>query len=128
MDEFQDVNPLQKLLLDAWLGGRDELCVVGDPQQTIYSFTGATAEYLRSFAGDYPGATVVRLVRDYRSTPQVVAVANRLTAGGGAGGAGGGGVVRGAGRAAAGRARAVADPVPRRRGGGGRASPPRRRR
>ncbi len=81
VDEFQDVNPLQKLLLDAWLGGRDDLCVVGDPQQTIYSFTGATASYLREFAADYPGATVVRLVRDYRSTPQVVAVANRLAAG-----------------------------------------------
>ena len=82
VDEFQDVNPLQKLLLDAWLGGREELCVVGDPQQTIYSFTGATSEYLRGFSGDFPSATVVRLVRDYRSTPQVVAVANRLTAGG----------------------------------------------
>jgi DNA helicase II / ATP-dependent DNA helicase PcrA len=80
VDEFQDVNPLQKLLLDAWLGGREELCVVGDPQQTIYSFTGATSEYLRGFAADFPSATVVRLVRDYRSTPQVVAAANRLTA------------------------------------------------
>jgi DNA helicase II / ATP-dependent DNA helicase PcrA len=80
VDEFQDVNPLQKLLLDAWLGGRSELCVVGDPQQTIYSFTGATSEYLRSFGADYPGASVIRLVRDYRSTPQVVTVANRLTA------------------------------------------------
>src|SRR5215469_432172 len=79
VDEFQDVNPLQKLLLDAWLGGREELCVVGDPRQTIYSFTGATSEYLRSFADDYPSATMVRLVRDYRSTPQVVHVANRLT-------------------------------------------------
>ncbi len=79
VDEFQDVNPLQKLLLDAWLGGREELCVVGDPRQTIYSFTGATSEYLRSFAADYPGATLVRLVRDYRSTPQVVAAANRLS-------------------------------------------------
>ena len=82
VDEFQDVNPLQKLLLDAWLGGRADLCVVGDPQQTIYSFTGATSEYLRSFESDYPGAAVIRLVRDYRSTPQVVAVANRLAAGG----------------------------------------------
>jgi DNA helicase-2/ATP-dependent DNA helicase PcrA len=80
VDEFQDVNPLQKLLLDAWLGGRDDLCVVGDPRQTIYSFTGATASYLREFVLDYPDATVVRLVRDYRSTPQVVAVANRLAA------------------------------------------------
>jgi DNA helicase-2/ATP-dependent DNA helicase PcrA len=82
VDEFQDVNPLQKLLLDAWLGGREELCVVGDPQQTIYSFTGATSEYLRGFGQDFQGAAVVRLVRDYRSTPQVVAAANRLTAGG----------------------------------------------
>jgi DNA helicase II / ATP-dependent DNA helicase PcrA len=82
VDEFQDVNPLQKLLLDAWLGGREELCVVGDPQQTIYSFTGATSQYLRGFAVEFPAATVVRLVRDYRSTPQVVAAANRLTAGG----------------------------------------------
>ena len=82
VDEYQDVNPLQKLLLDAWLGDRDELCVVGDPQQVIYSFTGATSEYLRGFAQDFPSAAVVRLVRDYRSTPQVVAAANRLTAGG----------------------------------------------
>jgi DNA helicase-2/ATP-dependent DNA helicase PcrA len=88
VDEFQDVNPLQKLLLDAWLGGREELCVVGDPQQTIYSFTGATSEYLRGFAAEFTTATVVRLVRDYRSTPQVVAAANRLTAGG-SGGVGG---------------------------------------
>jgi len=79
VDEYQDVNPLQKLLLDAWLGGRDDLCVVGDPQQTIYSFTGATPAYLREFAAEFPGATAVRLVRDYRSTPQVVAVANRIT-------------------------------------------------
>ncbi|HEY7262560.1 MAG TPA: ATP-dependent helicase [Trebonia sp.] len=87
VDEFQDVNPLQKLLLDAWLGGRDELCVVGDPRQTIYSFTGATASYLRSFATDYPRATVVRLVRDYRSTPQVVSLANRIVRAGSAGSA-----------------------------------------
>jgi DNA helicase II / ATP-dependent DNA helicase PcrA len=84
VDEFQDVNPLQKLLLDAWLGSREDLCVVGDAQQTIYSFTGATPAYLRSFAADFPEATVVRLVRDYRSTPQVVAVANRLAVGSGA--------------------------------------------
>ncbi len=78
VDEYQDVNPLQKLLLDAWLGDRDELCVVGDPHQVIYSFTGATPAYLTGFAAEFPGATVVRLVRDYRSTPQVVAVANQL--------------------------------------------------
>jgi DNA helicase II / ATP-dependent DNA helicase PcrA len=78
VDEYQDVNPLQKLLLDVWLGDRDDLCVVGDPHQTIYSFTGATHRYLTGFAAEFPDATVVRLVRDYRSTPQVVAVANRL--------------------------------------------------
>jgi len=78
VDEYQDVNPLQKLLLDAWLGDRDDLCVVGDPHQTIYSFTGASPSYLTGFAAEYPGAAVVRLVRDYRSTPQVVAVANQL--------------------------------------------------
>jgi DNA helicase-2/ATP-dependent DNA helicase PcrA len=81
VDEFQDVNPLQKLLLDAWLGGREEVCVVGDPRQTIYSFTGATSEYLRSFGADYPQAAVVELVRDYRSTAQVVTMANRLADG-----------------------------------------------
>jgi len=79
VDEFQDVNPLQKLLLDAWLDGRDDICVVGDPRQTIYSFTGATPAYLTGFTASYPQATVIRLVRNYRSTPQVVAVANRLS-------------------------------------------------
>ncbi|MFL6138571.1 MAG: ATP-dependent DNA helicase UvrD2 [Frankiaceae bacterium] len=78
VDEYQDVNPLQQQLLDAWLGGRDDLCVVGDPHQTIYSFTGASPSYLLGFTARYPEATVVRLVRDYRSTPQVVALANRL--------------------------------------------------
>ena len=76
VDEFQDVNPLQKLLLDTWLGDRDDLCVVGDPNQTIYSFTGATPSYLLDFTRRFPSATVVRLVRDYRSTPQVVRLAN----------------------------------------------------
>ncbi|MBE2999775.1 ATP-dependent DNA helicase UvrD2 [Nocardiopsis sp. HNM0947] len=78
VDEFQDVNPLQKLLLDAWLGDRDDLCVVGDPSQTIYSFAGATPGYLTGFAAGHPHATVVELVRDYRSTPQVVRVANHV--------------------------------------------------
>src|SRR5690349_9032108 len=78
VDEYQDVNPLQKLLLEAWLGDRDDLCVVGDPNQVIYSFTGATSTYLTGFTAEFPDATVVRLVRDYRSTPQVVAVANQL--------------------------------------------------
>jgi DNA helicase II / ATP-dependent DNA helicase PcrA len=78
VDEYQDVNPLQQRLLDAWLGGRAEVCVVGDPNQTIYSFTGADPDYLLGFADRYPDAEVVKLERDYRSTPQVVALANRL--------------------------------------------------
>jgi len=78
VDEYQDVNPLQKMLLNAWTGDRDDLCVVGDPRQTIYSFTGASPAYLTGFAAEFPDATVIRLVRNYRSTPQVVALANRL--------------------------------------------------
>ena len=79
VDEYQDVNPLQKLLLEAWAGERDDVCVVGDPRQTIYSFAGATPAYLTGFTAEFPDATVVRLVRNYRSTPQVVALANQLT-------------------------------------------------
>jgi DNA helicase-2/ATP-dependent DNA helicase PcrA len=79
VDEYQDVNPLQKLLLDSWAGDRDDVCVVGDPRQTIYSFAGATADYLTGFGTDFPAATVLRLVRNYRSTPQVVALANQIT-------------------------------------------------
>jgi DNA helicase II / ATP-dependent DNA helicase PcrA len=78
VDEYQDVNPLQQRLLDAWLGGRAEVCVVGDPNQTIYSFTGADPDYLLGFADRFPDAEVVKLERDYRSTPQVVALANKL--------------------------------------------------
>ena len=78
VDEYQDVNPLQQRLLDAWLGGRAEVCVVGDPNQTIYSFTGADPDYLLGFADRYPDAEVVKLERDYRSTPQVVGLANQL--------------------------------------------------
>ena len=81
VDEFQDVNPLQKLLLEVWTGDRDDVCVVGDPRQTIYSFTGATSSYLTGFAAEYPHATVVKLVRNYRSTPEVVDCANRLAQG-----------------------------------------------
>jgi DNA helicase II / ATP-dependent DNA helicase PcrA len=80
VDEYQDVNPLQKLLLDVWLGGRDSICVVGDPRQTIYSFTGATPVYLTRFSAEFPTAPVIRLVRNYRSTPQVVTLANTIAA------------------------------------------------
>jgi len=83
VDEYQDVNPLQKLLLDQWAADTDDVCVVGDPRQTIYSFTGATPAYLTGFPHQYPGATVIRLVRNYRSTPQVAALANRVAAGAG---------------------------------------------
>lgn len=79
VDEYQDVSPLQQFLLDGWLGGRDDICVVGDPAQTIYSFAGASPSYLTGFRHTYPHATLVRLVRDYRSTPQVVRLANTLT-------------------------------------------------
>ncbi|MGO1315505.1 MAG: ATP-dependent DNA helicase UvrD2 [Cellulomonadaceae bacterium] len=80
VDEYQDVSPLQQFLLDQWLGGRTELCVVGDPSQTIYSFAGATPQHLLTFPKSHPGARVIRLVRDYRSTPQVVSLANALLA------------------------------------------------
>jgi DNA helicase-2/ATP-dependent DNA helicase PcrA len=81
VDEFQDVSPLQHALLGLWLGGRDELCVVGDPAQTIYSFAGADSRYLRDFTERFPGTTSVELVRNYRSTPEVVATANAVLAG-----------------------------------------------
>jgi DNA helicase-2/ATP-dependent DNA helicase PcrA len=80
VDEYQDVNPVQQRLLEAWLGDRDDVTVVGDASQTIYSFTGATSAYLVDFRRRYGGATVVRLVRDYRSTPQVVGLANAVIA------------------------------------------------
>lgn len=78
VDEYQDVTPLQQRVLDAWLGDRDDLTVVGDANQTIYSFTGASPTYLLDFSRRFPEATVVRLERDYRSTPQVVSLANRV--------------------------------------------------
>ena len=76
VDEFQDVNPVQHALLKLWLGDRDDLCVVGDPSQTIYSFTGARAQFLIDFPRDFPSATTIRLVRCYRCSPQIVALAN----------------------------------------------------
>lgn len=81
VDEFQDVSPLQSALLDLWLGGRDEICVVGDPAQTIYSFAGANADYLRHFPRKHPDTTTVELVRNYRSTPEVISAANSLLSG-----------------------------------------------
>ena len=78
VDEYQDVNLLQQSLLEAWVGERPDLCVVGDDYQSIFGFTGATPRYLLSFPDRYPGARVVRLDKNYRSTPEVLAVANRL--------------------------------------------------
>ncbi len=79
VDEYQDISPLQHALLDVWLGNHSDLCVVGDPNQTIYSFTGATSEYLQNFGSRYEDANVIQLTRNYRSTQQIVSFANRLT-------------------------------------------------
>jgi DNA helicase-2/ATP-dependent DNA helicase PcrA len=78
VDEYQDVNLLQQTLLDFWLGERDDLCVVGDDYQSIYSFTGAGPEHLLGVPARFPQALVVRLEDNYRSTPQVLALANKL--------------------------------------------------
>lgn len=78
VDEFQDVSPLQHALLGAWLGNRDDVCVVGDASQTIYSFAGASSSYLLRFGVEYPHARQVRLERNYRSVEPVVRLANRL--------------------------------------------------
>jgi DNA helicase-2/ATP-dependent DNA helicase PcrA len=78
VDEYQDVNLLQQALLDLWLGDRDELCAVGDDYQAIYGFTGASAEWLLALPRRFPHAHVVRLERNYRSTPQVLELANQL--------------------------------------------------
>jgi DNA helicase-2/ATP-dependent DNA helicase PcrA len=81
VDEYQDVSPLQQALLDLWLGDRQDLCVVGDASQTIYSFAGASADYLLGFPSRYRESTVVRLEQNYRSTPAIVHTANRLMKG-----------------------------------------------
>jgi DNA helicase-2/ATP-dependent DNA helicase PcrA len=81
VDEYQDVSPLQQGLLDLWLGDRQDLCVVGDASQTIYSFAGASADFLLGFPTRYREASVVRLEQNYRSSPQIVATANQLMRG-----------------------------------------------
>ena len=78
VDEYQDVSPLQQRLLDLWLGKRDDICVVGDPAQTIYSFAGATPAFLLNFTNKYPGAEVIRLTSGYRSTPEIINTANTI--------------------------------------------------
>ncbi|MEO6207619.1 MAG: ATP-dependent DNA helicase UvrD2 [Candidatus Limnocylindrales bacterium] len=80
VDEYQDTNPLQQRLLELWLGEGQDLCVVGDEDQTIYTFAGATSQFLTGFADRYPGAHVVALEENYRSTPEVLALANNLVA------------------------------------------------
>ncbi|HEV7949355.1 MAG TPA: ATP-dependent helicase [Glaciihabitans sp.] len=81
VDEYQDVSPLQHELLGLWLGDRDDVCVVGDASQTIYSFAGATPQYLLGFPGTHENAVVVRLEQNYRSTPAIIESANRLMRG-----------------------------------------------
>lgn len=78
VDEYQDISPLQHELLDLWLGDHSDLCVVGDPNQTIYSFTGASSEYLYNFASRYSDASVFELTQNYRSSKQIVTAANRV--------------------------------------------------
>jgi DNA helicase-2/ATP-dependent DNA helicase PcrA len=78
VDEYQDISKLQQELLDTWLGDRSDLCVVGDPNQTIYSFSGASASFLETFDSRYPGANVISLTKNYRSTPEIISLANRV--------------------------------------------------
>lgn len=81
VDEYQDVSPLQHDLLQLWLGDRNDLCVVGDASQTIYSFAGASPGYLLGFSAAHENAVVVRLERNYRSTAAIIETANRLMRG-----------------------------------------------
>jgi DNA helicase II / ATP-dependent DNA helicase PcrA len=78
VDEYQDVSPLQQRLLNIWLGNREEICVVGDAAQTIYSFAGATSNYLLTFKNRFPNAQTYRLSRGYRSTPEIINTANQI--------------------------------------------------
>lgn len=78
VDEYQDVSPVQRALLNAWRGNRTDVCVVGDPNQTIYTFAGASADHLLRFDTEFPSATTVTLDRNYRSTPEIVHLANSI--------------------------------------------------
>ncbi len=78
IDEYQDISPVQQRLINAWLGSRQDICVVGDPAQTIYSFAGATPVFLNSFTQRFPEAEVIRLSTGYRSTPEITFAANSL--------------------------------------------------
>lgn len=81
VDEYQDVSPLQHKLLEVWLGSREDLVVVGDASQTIYSFAGASSSYLLEFPERYPQGTVVKLERNYRSGEHIVRAANNIMLG-----------------------------------------------
>ena len=81
VDEYQDISPLQQRLIDAWLGTRKDICVVGDPAQTIYSFAGATPSFLLNFTNRFPEAEVIRLTTGYRSTPEIIFTANAILRG-----------------------------------------------
>jgi DNA helicase-2/ATP-dependent DNA helicase PcrA len=78
VDEYQDVSPIQQRLLNLWLGNREEICVVGDAAQTIYSFAGATSDFLLNFKNRFPNAQVFRLTTGYRSTPEIINSANKI--------------------------------------------------
>lgn len=78
IDEYQDISPIQQRLINAWLGTRQDICVVGDPAQTIYSFAGATPIFLNSFTQRFPETEVIRLTTGYRSTPEITFAANSL--------------------------------------------------
>ena len=78
IDEYQDISPLQQRVINAWLGSRQEICVVGDPAQTIYSFAGATPVFLNTFTQRFPDAEVIRLTSGYRSTPEITLMANSV--------------------------------------------------
>ena len=78
IDEYQDISPIQQRLINAWLGTRQDICVVGDPAQTIYSFAGATPVFLNSFTQRFPEAEIIRLTTGYRSTPEITFAANSL--------------------------------------------------
>jgi DNA helicase-2/ATP-dependent DNA helicase PcrA len=78
IDEYQDISPLQQRVINSWLGSRQEICVVGDPAQTIYSFAGATPVFLNTFTKRFPDAEVIRLTSGYRSTPEITLMANTV--------------------------------------------------
>jgi DNA helicase-2/ATP-dependent DNA helicase PcrA len=81
IDEYQDVSPLQQLLLEQWVGNRRDIAVVGDPAQTIYSFAGASSAYLLNFPNQFPDAICIDLTSSYRSTPQIIDFARKIIGG-----------------------------------------------